>query len=42
MLNDGYVLVTIMETTTAKAILVFKKNALILNIVKDRLYLLEG
>lgn len=24
MLNDGYVLVTIMETTTAKAILIFK------------------
>lgn len=25
MLNDGYVLVTITETTTAKAILIFKK-----------------
>ena len=25
MLNDGYVLVTIAETTTAKAILLFKK-----------------
>ena len=24
MLNDGYVLVKIMETTTAKAILIFK------------------
>lgn len=28
MLNDGYVLVTITETTTAKAILIFKNKML--------------